>query len=423
MHLYYDNINDAFTGIVQGFHTGIFDDGAQLAHHGFRPPISRTESRNGEVLVIEEPVTITYAHPLRRVLFNPARDCNPFFHVIEALWMLAGRNDLEPLVHFNSEMAKFSDDGSTLWGAYGHRWRGFFGHPDYSETPDIHNMGSRDLDNPPRFLGMYHDQLADAIEILNRDRTTRRVVIEHWSNEDLYRVANILSNCKDVPCNLCVIFQPRLVHDGLPTGNPVPVNVLDMTVINRSNDMLLGALGANYVHFSFLHEYMALAAGFQVGRYNQISNNLHLYISPKEDGSRWLPTKCQPEELLKSAGTHRGYTPLDSYDGEWHLKLYNDREVFDREVKFLFDSRFWRAESIQDFGETAADWESPFLTKVAFPMILAFNAHKRRDYLTATAHCKNIKQGDWYVNCVNWLARREANYNRAKDGGVHAVPQ
>lgn len=379
------------------------------------------------MLVIEEPVTITYAHPLRRVLFNPARDCNPFFHVIEALWMLAGRNDLEPLVHFNSEMAKFSDDGSTLWGAYGHRWRGFFGHPDYSETPRVHYPPT---DVPPRYVGLHHNQLDDAIGILTRDRTTRRVIVEMWSNEDLYRVANILPNCKDVPCNLCVIFQPRVIERKPEPSKVNPAvtmvhthpssEVLDMTVINRSNDMLLGALGANYVHFSFLHEYVALAAGFQVGKYNQISNNLHLYISPKEDGSRWLPTKCQPDELLKSAGTHRGYTPLDSYDGEWHLKLYNDREVFDEEIKYLFEARLWRAESIQDFGDSPLAWRSSFLTQVALPMILAFNAHKRRDYLTATAHCKNTKQADWYIASVDWLARREANYNRAKDGGVHA---
>ena len=40
--------------------------------------------------------------------------------------MLDGRNDLEPLTYFVKSMEDFSDDGETLWGAYGWRWRSYF---------------------------------------------------------------------------------------------------------------------------------------------------------------------------------------------------------------------------------------------------------------------------------------------------------
>ena len=50
-----------------------------------------------------------------------------------------------------------------------------------------------------------------------------------------------------------------------------------MSIVNRSNDMIWGAYGANAVHMSMLLEYMAAMTGFQVGIYYQISNNLHAY--------------------------------------------------------------------------------------------------------------------------------------------------
>jgi hypothetical protein len=50
------------------------------------------------------------------------RDANPFFHVMETLWMLAGRNDLPWLVRFNKRFASYSDDGgNTQPGAYGYQ--------------------------------------------------------------------------------------------------------------------------------------------------------------------------------------------------------------------------------------------------------------------------------------------------------------
>jgi hypothetical protein len=57
--------------------------------HGIAKP-----SRVGDVLVMPRPIMTEYADPTNRVLFSPMRDANPFFHVMETLWMLAGRNDL-----------------------------------------------------------------------------------------------------------------------------------------------------------------------------------------------------------------------------------------------------------------------------------------------------------------------------------------
>ena len=77
------------------------------------------DSRVGEVLVMPTPVTTVYQYPEERVLFNAKRDANPFFHLMEGLWMLAGRNDVEWITFFNSTFDQFSDDGETFNAAYG----------------------------------------------------------------------------------------------------------------------------------------------------------------------------------------------------------------------------------------------------------------------------------------------------------------
>src|SRR5262245_37948051 len=81
------------------------------------------QSRVGEVWEYPELVVTEYLQPTERVLFNPLRNANPFFHFFEALWMLAGRNDLAFLERFNSKIADFVGRNPTLHDAYGHRWR------------------------------------------------------------------------------------------------------------------------------------------------------------------------------------------------------------------------------------------------------------------------------------------------------------
>lgn len=188
------------------------------------------QSRNGPVRVAPEPFCITYQRPTERVLFNAVRDANPFFHFFEALWMLAGRDDVAFVAQFNKRMNTYSDDGIRLHGAYGRRWR------------------------RPR------DQLHAIINLLRADPLTRRAVLQIWdSAKDLWT-----QHSKDLPCNAQAFFD---VRNG----------ALNMMVCNRSNDAVWGLLGANAVHFSFLQEYIAAGVGVPVGVYRQFTNNLHIY--------------------------------------------------------------------------------------------------------------------------------------------------
>ena len=191
-------------------------------------------TRGGDVLEFPGPVTTTYTHPRERVLFYPQRDANPFFHFMESLWMLAGRNDVQFVNTFNGRMNQYSDDGITYHGAYGYRWRKWFG----------------------------YDQFDRVIERLLSFPNDRRTVLTMWDPvKDLVET----NNGKDYPCNTQIFFSERK-------------DLLNMTVVNRSNDLIWGAYGANAVHMSMLQEYFAGRLELGVGTYTQFSNNLHAYV-------------------------------------------------------------------------------------------------------------------------------------------------
>jgi thymidylate synthase len=263
MHLHTRNVNTAFHELVHVFANK--DSQSRRIPHS-ECPIVKKPSRNGKVLMIDEPVTITYSHPRERVLFNQARDCNPFFHLYEALWMLAGRNDVAPLAYYASKMKDFSDDGETFNGAYGDRWR-------WATTDRFGDDEGKSV-----------DQLDILVNHLKADPTSRRAVLQMWNVEDdLLKLGHYTpcvggkekackagkwvnragiamleegANCpyckgtgkllkdfsKDVCCNLSVMFSIREA-EGISTPAD---DFLDMTVTNRSNDMIWGALGANY---------------------------------------------------------------------------------------------------------------------------------------------------------------------------------
>lgn len=259
MHLHTRNVNTAFKTLVAGFRgKPPYDtDGMKPFSDKCWANVVRRNSRNGPVLVIDEPVTITYSHPTERVLFNQARDANPFMHLYESLWMLAGRNDVAPLAYYAKNFLNYSDDGKTLNGAYGYRWRHAERY-EWSNPTDLYRSENV-------------DQLKILIDHLKADPTSRRAVLQMWNVEDdllkiglkeitteankQYRTFSPPS--RDVCCNLSVMFSLREIVTNnvgkmsaaaLESGAREEVTncVLDMTVTNRSNDLVWGCLGSDY---------------------------------------------------------------------------------------------------------------------------------------------------------------------------------
>lgn len=312
------------------------------------------ESRNGRVLVAPGPVTTIYNNPRERVLFSPLRDANPFFHIMEALWMLSGRNDVAFPVQFNKRFAEYSDDGKTAWGAYGWRWREFFG----------------------------YDQLTDIINELKKNPASRRCVLSMWNGmevnnhggmlqPDLYVATN---GGKDVPCNTHTYFDCR--------GGK-----LNMTVCNRSNDAVWGAYGANVVHFSILQEYMSEQIGVPMGVYRQISNNFHAYLDVYD--ARKLLSIAQESENTNYYTTWPALTepyPLSSTDENFTMDL----ELFLDQGKIDYTRK-------------------TFFSQIAGPMHGAWFARKNGRPETALQLITTMPNCDWKFAAAEWLGRRFKN--------------
>lgn len=311
------------------------------------------ESRNGRVLRAPGPVCTAYTDPIRcRVMFNPIRDANPFFHLYESVWMLAGRNDVESVARYAQQMATFSDNGMTLNGAYGFRWRNHF----------------------------RHDQLLTIIQMLRHDKTTRRAVLGMWDvRQDLRGPLGLQS--KDLPCNTHVYFNA--------VGGR-----LNMTVCNRSNDVVWGAYGANAVHMSFLLEFVALSAGLEPGTYYQVSNDYHVYVDrpdvqrlytrPHDDPRTWAPCFVVGQRAV-------AHMPLDV--GLTRTNLAPGYELL-RELEHAANV------------EGAYDGPSVFLSEVFAPVCRAWTAYKAGDITQALLTSEYIQAEDWRMACKEWLQRR-----------------
>ena len=317
------------------------------------------ETRNGPALVAPGPVTTVYENPLERVVFWPQRDANPFFHLFESLWMLAGRRDVEFVQTFSSKIGEYSDDGETFNAAYGWRWKGHFD-------------------------GI--DQVATVIEALKANPNCRRQVIGIWdASHDLGLPS------KDLPCNLAVHFMTR-------------EGKLDMTVFNRSNDMIWGAYGANAVHFSFLLELVAHFAGLPVGRYYQVSDNFHAYKSVFDKMVDLADLAPDPFRFQLT-----GTAPYDRP----HIKPF---PLVGNGITY----EGWMSElsAFLSEGPNTLGISDPFLRRVAGPLYKAWVAYKenkgKEKYKAAASHILNCAASDWRMACGEWINRRQRKFEGKK---------
>jgi len=310
---------------------------------------NKRNSRNGPVLAIPEPVSIEYTNPTERVLFNPIRDCNPFFHLYESLWMLMGRHDMKPLLRYTKQIENYSDDGSTLHGAYGFRWRHYRSNKiDDKEVGIVMNFGG-------------FNQLEIIAKKLRDNPEDRRCVLSMWdATIDLGR------DGKDLPCNLICTLSRSL------TG------ALDITVFQRSGDAIWGVLGANVVQFSFLQEYLANWIGCPVGTYHQVCTNFHAYldifdkVKKVTDSNDYYVKNAvsrQPIEgpiqivdefissILHEADT--GFTKEKIYSEPWAQLFYTilkAHHVYKTKGKFFALEELWDRNNGTDWELAAVEW-------------------------------------------------------------------
>jgi thymidylate synthase len=344
-----DNVNGAFVRAVDMIHTrGI-----------------RQKSQHGETLEMPGPVTVCYNNPMERVLFDPVRDSNPFLGFFEALWIIAGRDDVRFLSDIVSTMANYSDDGHRFYGAYGKRLR----------------KGAAGISTGAK---VDRDQIQEAVNRLRKNPDDRQVVMLIRDPLDMWYTG------KDQPCNYAVDLKVR-------NGK------LNMAVMNRSNDTVWGMMGTNVVQFSTLQEYMAALIGCSVGKYYQITTSMHVY-----DNAQWAkirdhalaqfplcPTNYYSENRVRPSPMFSG----DDTESKWHSDLYHF---------------FTRVDAPNAYGFTVpVTWYTTYFRHVVWPMWNTLRAWKafQEDRTTASKEMamrlvESIQADDWRVTAREWLMRR-----------------
>ena len=127
-------------------------------------PVSPRGQPTLEILQTKN-IVVDMARPL---ITSPARKLYNRFAVAEALWILSGDNRLEPLQRFIKDYDRFSDDGQTLFGAYG----------------------------PP-----VASQIDYVVKALVDDRETRQAALTIWRQNP--------PRSRDVPCTIAAVFSIR----------------------------------------------------------------------------------------------------------------------------------------------------------------------------------------------------------------------
>lgn len=318
----------------------------------------RMPSRAGDVIVAPCPVVTTTTDPRRRWLLSAWRDANPFFHLVEAAWMLAGRDDSASLLPYVKRFSEFAEADGHVHGAYGRRWRSWFG----------------------------VDQLQECAARLRAAPHDRQAVIDMWDGE-----VDLTGDWKDRPCNTHAYLRVREKQvggwsEGHDTG-AITMPVLDLTVCCRSNDAVWGAHGANAVHFSYLLEYLASAAGVECGHLIQVSNNYHAYC--------WLA-----DEMIGRPDF--GYS--DPRIGSLQVRPMGSAADVDTDLPGL-----WQ-ELDEIRGGVLLATPSKLRTAFATDVLAAARAHKvwsigqperAQEILT-----DEMSTAGWHMACSEWIQRR-----------------
>lgn len=296
--------------------------------HSFRNVTEGYPAMLSEVLELGKPVAprgmptleissaVTLTRPLEMVPFVYGRHNNYFGMLMESMMPLSEVNDIPLFQHWNKGLIDYSDDGNTSYGAYG-----------------------------PRMAG----QIEPTIQQLKDDPDGRRAAISILEARDAGYSG------KDKPCNNEVMFKIREGH-------------LNMTVINRSNDIHWGLFGVNSAQFAMLLNYMAGRVGVLVGEQTHISDSLHVYLDPH-------PNARLTDSIRKKVGINSVRTRvLDSfYDyypvGDASFPIFNGS--LEGQYKKLLESA---AEYNPDFAEPFFD--STFLN-IAFILLETYTAFRR----------------------------------------------
>lgn len=193
----------------------------------------------GALLVLTNPRARLSRTERRAVLFS----C-----LGELLWYLAGSRELDFVQYYIPKYKEESEDGHTIYGAYGPRLLG--------------KPGPRQLEN--------------VVKILSAEPQSRRAVVQIFDAQDIAR----RRRRKEVPCTCTLQFLLRRGR-------------LHMIATMRSNDAFKG-LPHDVFAFTMLQEMVARELDAEPGTYTHFAASLHLYADDIGKAVQFMEEGYQP---------------------------------------------------------------------------------------------------------------------------------
>jgi len=226
--------------------------------------------------------------------------------------MMPGKDVVEPLIWYNSNMRDFLNKDTGLFdGSYADR------------------------------LSRY-EQMRYVYLVLRNDPNSRRAVL------DLYNAAHDQHESKDICCTLNIVFR---IRDGK----------LNMTYFMRGNDALWGIY--DYTQFVFLQTVLATWLGVKVGTYTHVVGSFHYYLEREDQVDRVIENrdklrKDHPFERMKEwdiKNTQHTFLEIKAFFKA--EKLYREQKIF--EAQQIID-KFIRSEFLKYYWEKII---KPFVDK------------------------------------------------------------
>ncbi len=174
----------------------------------------------------------------------------------ELLWFLQGNTNVRYLQENDvSIWDEWASPTGELGPVYGHQWRKWTGAD-----------------------GEVHDQLAEVIQQIKTNPTSRRLIVSAWNVADLPRMAL-------APCH--AFFQFYVSSSG----------TLNCQLYQRSADLFLG-VPFNIASYALLLAMVAQVCDLQPGEFVHTFGDLHLYVNHLEQVEKQLARDFHPLPTL-----------------------------------------------------------------------------------------------------------------------------
>ena len=208
---------------------GLLEEGQEVSPRGML-----TKELMQETFCIEDPNS--------SLIYIPGRNFSLVHAIHESLLIFCDDNHVKVAGYFNKNIAQFSDDGTTLYGSYGHR---------------------------------IATKMQGVLDKLKEDHDTRQALLT------IHRVDDSIVKTKDPPCTITLQFTIR-------------DEKLNMHVYMRSNDIVWGTPYDVFV-FTTIQKVFANTLGIPVGKYYHTATSLHMYERDFEKCREYIGN-CEPIE-------------------------------------------------------------------------------------------------------------------------------